>query len=146
MPGIKLARRITLAAVGGLLVLAGAVLMVLPGPGLLLVLAGVIVLAKEFPWAQRVYEPVERRALRSADASVATPWRTAASTAAGLALIVAGIMWIVLPWLPFGGVTTGSGVILSGVLLLALLGHSYRRLHRTTPAGEPGRAPSRSAE
>lgn len=39
---------------GSLLLLAGAAMLVLPGPGLLVMFAGVAVLAAEFPWAGRL--------------------------------------------------------------------------------------------
>ncbi|MBB2922355.1 PGPGW domain-containing protein [Cellulomonas cellasea] len=40
--------------VGSVLLLAGAAMLVLPGPGLLVMFAGVAVLAAEFPWAGRL--------------------------------------------------------------------------------------------
>ncbi|GEA86495.1 PGPGW domain-containing protein [Cellulomonas cellasea] len=61
--------------VGSVLLLAGAAMLVLPGPGLLVMFAGVAVLAAEFPWAgrlvvrirlvaTRVWVPVRRRLRR----------------------------------------------------------------------------------
>ena len=47
-------RRVVVAVVGGVLILVGIALLVLPGPGLLLIAAGVAVLALEFPWAERL--------------------------------------------------------------------------------------------
>lgn len=135
----RLARRTAIAVVGGLLVVVGAVLMVLPGPGLIVVLMGVVVLSQEFAWARRVYEPVRYRAVQAAESSVATKLRIAGSTTAGLALVAAGVLWIVEPRLPFGGVSTGSSVILSGLLLLALLVYSYRRIHHSPTSRLTGR-------
>jgi hypothetical protein len=117
------------AVVGALLVVAGGLLLVLPGPGLLLVLAGLIVLASEFPALRRYVEPVRKRAMQAAEASVSSPWRIAGSVAAGLALIAAGVVWGVRPSLPFGGWGTGVSLILSGLILLGLLVWSYRRTH-----------------
>lgn len=130
MRGNGLARRIALSVLGGALILLGLVLMVLPGPGLILVLGGVVLLAKEYPWAQRLYEPVQKRAMQAAEASVATPLRIVWSVAVGFVLIGLGVAWIVFTRLPFGDVSTGSSLILSGVLLLALLLYSYRRVRR----------------
>lgn len=47
--------RVPLVVVTGtVLLLAGAAMLVLPGPGLLVMFAGVAVLAAEFPWAGRL--------------------------------------------------------------------------------------------
>jgi hypothetical protein len=114
---------------GGVLVLVGIVLLVLPGPGLLLVLAGLLVLSNEFPAVDRYVDPVRDRALQAAEESVSSPLRITGSVLAGLALIGAGVLWGLVPTLPLGGWATGSSLILSGIVLLVLLGYSYR--HRT---------------
>jgi hypothetical protein len=48
------------AAVGGVLVLTGLVLMVLPGPGIPLLAAGLVVLATEFAWAESLLRRVKQ--------------------------------------------------------------------------------------
>jgi uncharacterized protein (TIGR02611 family) len=50
------AKRVAVAVIGGALVVAGLVLMVLPGPGLLVIALGFAVLATEFAWAHHVLE------------------------------------------------------------------------------------------
>src|ERR671921_2474021 len=60
-----LARKITFGVAGGLLVIVGVALLVLPGPGLLLVLGGLLVLANVFPAVKRFVHPVERRGMQS---------------------------------------------------------------------------------
>ncbi len=113
----------------GVVVLAvGVALLVLPGPGLLLVLGGLLILANQFPAVERYVDPVQDRALRAARESVSSPWRIAGSVLAGAALIAAGVVWWAVPDLPFGGWPTGSGLILSGVVLLGLLAYSHWRL------------------
>ena len=47
-------KRIAVTVIGVVLVLAGAVLLVVPGPGILVVLAGLAVLASEYDWAQDI--------------------------------------------------------------------------------------------
>lgn len=121
---LALARRVAVTVVGAALVTVGLVLLILPGPGLLLVLAGLVVLATEYPWARRCTEPVRRQATAAARASVASRLRIAWTAAVGLALIGAGAAWIAVPSLPLAGIATGSGLILSGVVLVALLIHS----------------------
>ena len=113
---------------GGLLVVVGAALLVLPGPGLLLVLSGLLVLANGFPAAQRFVEPVEKRAMQAAEESVSSPLRMVFSVGAGLVLMAAGVVWWVVPGLPLGGWPTGVSLILSGLILLGLLVVSYRRV------------------
>lgn len=115
-----------LIVAGFLLLLVGVALLVLPGPGLLLVLGGLALLANEFEWAHRLTEPVREKAWQAAVESVASGLRISGSVLAGLALIAAGVTWIAVPSLPFGGAATGSSLILSGVVLFALLGYTYR--------------------
>ncbi|GAA4847363.1 hypothetical protein GCM10023201_43930 [Actinomycetospora corticicola] len=132
-------RRIAVTIVGVALVVVGVVLLVLPGPGLLLVLAGLIVLANEYPWAQRYVAPVRRQAITAAQFSVASRLRIAWTAAVGLALVIGGIVWMTVPSLPFAGVGTGSSLILSGVILLGLLGYSVHRWGGRAATPEPSR-------
>ena len=57
------AKRVAALVGGGLLLVVGVALLVLPGPGLLLVLAGLIILANQFPRLDKYVGPVEKRAL-----------------------------------------------------------------------------------
>lgn len=122
--------RVGAGVVGGLLVLAGVALLVLPGPGLLLVLAGVLVLAQAFPAARRYVDPLRRRAFEAAGQSVATRARLVLSALTGVVLIVVGVLAGTVPRFPFGGWATGSSLIVSGLALLVLLAYSYARLRR----------------
>lgn len=122
------AKRIAALVAGGLVLLVGIALLVLPGPGLLLVLAGLLILANEFPAVEKYVDPVQDRAMKAAEDSVSSPLRIAGSVLAGLALIAAGAVWGLFPNLPLGGWPTGSSLMLSGVVLLALLVYSYRRV------------------
>ena len=121
---------------GGLLLVVGVALLVLPGPGLLLVLAGLLVLANGFPKAQKFVAPVEKRAMQAAEESVSSPLRMVFSIGTGVALMAAGVVWWVVPGLPLGGWPTGASLELSGLILLGLLVVSYRRVQAkktTTP-------------
>jgi len=129
-------KRGTIAIVGGLVVLIGIALLVLPGPGLLVVLAGLLILASEFPALERYVDPVRDRAMKAAEDSVSTPLRLAWSVLAGLGLIGAGIAWGLIPWLPFHGWSAGSSLILSGLILYALLIWSYRKVKARREAAE----------
>lgn len=123
-------RRATVAVGGSVVLLVGVALIVLPGPGLLLVLAGLLILATEFPSVEKHIDPVRDRAMKAAEDSVSSPLRIAGSVLCGLALVAAGVGWglRVYPWLPLAGWSTGSSLILSGIVLFALLGWSYRRV------------------
>lgn len=48
--------------VGTALLVAGAAMLVLPGPGIAVILLGLVVLSAEFKWAQRVLAWVRERA------------------------------------------------------------------------------------
>jgi membrane protein implicated in regulation of membrane protease activity len=124
----KQAKRILIVVAGGVLLVVGVLLLVLPGPGLLLVLAGLLLLASEFPALDRYVDPVRDRAMKAAEDSVSSPLRIAGSVLAGLALLAAGIVWGTVRSLPFSGWSTGSSLILSSVILFALLIWSYRRV------------------
>ncbi len=128
-------RRATFAVCGAVVLLVGVALLVLPGPGLLLVLAGLLILASEFPTLERYVDPVRDRAMKAAEDSVSSPLRIAGSVLAGLGLFAAGVLWgLGIPsWLPFAGWSTGSSLILSGVVLFALLWWSYRRVRSRRP-------------
>lgn len=129
-------KRVTIAIVGGIVVLIGIALLVLPGPGLLVVLAGLLILASEFPALERYVDPVRDRAMKAAEDSVSTPLRLAWSVVAGLGLIGAGIAWGLIPWLPFHGWSAGSSLILSGLILFALLIWSYRKVKARREAAQ----------
>jgi hypothetical protein len=137
------AKRVAALIGGGLVLLIGVTLLVLPGPGLLLVLAGLLILARQFPTVGRYVDPVEKRALAAMEESVASPLRIAGSVLAGLGLIAAGVIWGLDKRLWLGGWPTGSSLILSGVVLLALLLYSYRRVRaKRARAGSPDRGSS----
>ncbi len=127
----KQVKRATIAVGGAVVLLVGVALLVLPGPGLLLVLAGLVILASEFPALERHVDPVRDRAMKAAEDSVSSPLRIAGSVLVGLGLIAAGVVWglRLFPWLPFAGWSTGSSLILSGIVLFALLGWSYRKVN-----------------
>ena len=133
-PGVG--KRVACAVGGGLLLILGIVLLVLPGPGLLLVLGGLLILSHGFPAVERYVDPVQDRAMHAAEQSVSTPLRIAFSAGTGLVLIAAGVVWGLYPTLPLGGWATGTSLILSGIILLALLVVSYRRVQKERRTSE----------
>ncbi len=144
MSGSNPAKRVAALIGGGVVLLVGVALLVLPGPGLLLVLGGLLILANEFPAVEKYVEPVRSRAMKAAEESVSSPLRIAASVLGGLLLIAAGIVWGLNKQLWLGGWPTGSSLILSGVVLLVLLGFSYRRVRSQRAAPDRGNDLTRS--
>jgi tellurite resistance protein TerC len=49
-------RKVVIGVIGSTVVLIGAALIFLPGPGLIVILLGLGILASEFVWARRVIE------------------------------------------------------------------------------------------
>ncbi|MEV4556291.1 PGPGW domain-containing protein [Kitasatospora sp. NPDC049285] len=126
--------RVAFGVGGAVLIVAGVALLVLPGPGMLLLLAGMILFSRAVPAVARYVEPLRVRAMRGAEAGVSSPWRIAGTVLAGLALIGAGAAWALVPALPLAGWGTGLGLAVSGVILLALIGWSYRRVRAARAA------------
>ncbi|MGA8988589.1 PGPGW domain-containing protein [Aeromicrobium sp.] len=93
-------RRTGRKLLGWTLIPVGIVLMPLPGPGLLIVMSGVALLSRDYVWAQRLLDPLERRAIEAAKYGVATWPRIAASFLGGLWLFVLGIVWWASPEIP----------------------------------------------
>jgi uncharacterized protein (TIGR02611 family) len=61
------ARRVAVLVVGLFLLVAGLVMLVLPGPGVLVTMAGLAVLATEFDWARRLLARMRQHARRLSD-------------------------------------------------------------------------------
>jgi uncharacterized protein (TIGR02611 family) len=55
-------RRMVILIVGGVVLLAGVAMLVLPGPGILVIIAGLAILAKEFTWAERTLDKAKAQA------------------------------------------------------------------------------------
>ena len=60
-------RRIAVTISGGILVLGGLVMLILPGPGVLVIIAGLAVLATEYVWAERALNYTKRKAGETKD-------------------------------------------------------------------------------
>jgi uncharacterized protein (TIGR02611 family) len=62
-------KRIAVTVAGFVLLLAGIVMMVTPGPGILLIIAGLAVLATEYVWAERMLNLAKQKAVQAKDTS-----------------------------------------------------------------------------
>ncbi|MCE6996209.1 TIGR02611 family protein [Saccharothrix sp. S26] len=93
-PALNLTYRIGVGVVGGLVLVAGVLMIPYPGPGWLVVFAGLAILATEFEWAGRVL----RFAKRYYDAWVA--WLKRQNLLVkGLVLAATGLVVVATCWL-----------------------------------------------
>lgn len=124
---------------GWTLVAVGAAALVLPGPGLLLLVAGFALLATRYTWARNRLLPLKARAIRLAIKGVSSWPKIIGSVIGALGITALGVLWVVQPavpgwwpldarWWLFGGWGTGITLILSGVIALAMVAYSYRRI------------------
>jgi uncharacterized protein (TIGR02611 family) len=60
-------RRIAVTVIGALVLLAGLVLLVLPGPGWVLIFVGLSILGSEYVWAQRLLRIAKEQANNAKD-------------------------------------------------------------------------------
>jgi uncharacterized protein (TIGR02611 family) len=74
----------------------GAVLLVLPGPGLLLIVVGLAILATEYVWARRLVVRAKKEAKRVQDAAVASRLRTGGSLAFASGLVGLGFTMVIV--------------------------------------------------
>src|SRR5262245_19263006 len=61
-------KRVGITIAGVVLLILGAAMLVLPGPGLLVIIAGLAVLATEYVWAQRLLRIAREKATQAKDA------------------------------------------------------------------------------
>jgi uncharacterized protein (TIGR02611 family) len=60
-------KRVGITIAGFVVILAGAAMLVLPGPGLLVIIAGLAILATEYVWAQRLLRVAKEKATQAKD-------------------------------------------------------------------------------
>jgi uncharacterized protein (TIGR02611 family) len=98
--------RIGFAALGTLILLAGVVMLVTPGPAFVLIPIGLAMLALEFEWAERLLEKsLEQAQIAQEKAAQTTRTQRVLGALAGLAALAAGVGAILLwdiPLLPDG--------------------------------------------
>lgn len=63
---LRTAKRVSVALIGGTVLLAGIALLVLPGPAFLVIPAGLAILATEFAWARRWLKKARDAAMHAA--------------------------------------------------------------------------------
>ena len=117
---MHLLKRFAVTILGGGLLLLGAAMMVLPGPGILVIVAGLAVLATEYVWAQRMLKTARSQAEKVQEAAVASPVRTAGTVLFGVVLLGLGVAMVVARDvdLPFWSPVTGGILAVTALILL----------------------------
>jgi uncharacterized protein (TIGR02611 family) len=96
--------RIGFGLVGALILLAGLVMLVTPGPAFVLIPIGLAMLSMEFIWAERLLDKSLEQAARAQQKAAQTSrtQRVLAAIATALALAAAGlaVLWWDIPVLP----------------------------------------------
>lgn len=120
-------RRTGAEILGWLLVLVGIPLMPLPGPGTIVLVSGVALLSRQYVWAQRILDPLQRKAVEAARYGVATWPRVFLSFLGGVWLVLLGVLWWRSPEIPevdLPDVTLPAGLVsgafVTGVVLFTL--------------------------
>jgi uncharacterized protein (TIGR02611 family) len=84
-------KRIAVTIAGFAVLIAGGVMMVTPGPGVLVIVLGLAILATEWAWAERALDRAKRSGKVVLDQATASPTRIVLSVLMTLAGIAAGI-------------------------------------------------------
>jgi uncharacterized protein (TIGR02611 family) len=89
-------KRIAVTIAGFTVLLAGLIMMVTPGPGILGIIAGLAILATEYAWAEHMLDKAKQKAGQAAKVATASPLRVALAVAGTVAGIAAIVLWFVL--------------------------------------------------
>lgn len=134
---VRALRRAVVTVVGVTVLVAGLLMLVLPGPGLLAAAAGLAILSTEYDWARRHVTRVRRRATQVSQLAGASARNTAFSVVFGVGLLAAGTGSL---WEPervpvVSGVAIGIGLLVGGaaVVLGTIVGY---REHQRVLRGE----------
>ena len=84
-------KRIAVTIAGFAVLLAGGVMMVTPGPGVLVIVLGLAILATEWAWAERMLDKAKESGKVVLDQATASPTRIVFSVLLTLGGIAAGI-------------------------------------------------------
>ena len=90
-----IAIRLVRMTAGSILLLAGLSMLALPGPGWLTIAGGLLILSKDFVWAERALDQVRRRLPADEDGSVSTPV-VVLSIVVAVAAVALSLWWYLL--------------------------------------------------
>ena len=125
---MHLLKRFAVTIVGVALLVLGAAMMVLPGPGILVIVGGLALLATEYVWARKMLKTAQAQAEKVQEAAVASPVRTAGTLLFGVALLGLGLAMVFLRDvdLPFWSPVTGGILAVTAVILLTTTYLTFR--------------------
>ena len=123
-------RLVAVTVVGWLLLIAGVVALVLPGPGMLLCVLGLVVLAREYAWARRSLRWARAKSQESIARSASSRTATLASELGGLGLFVVGLAELVVG-LPLLGTISASLLVVSGLIVVGTTAWARRQYLRS---------------
>ena len=86
-------KRIAVTIVGFLVLLAGVIMIVTPGPGWLAIIAGLAILSTEWAWAERALDRAKQQAKRTLETATGSPLLIALSVTLTLAAIAGVLVW-----------------------------------------------------
>jgi len=137
-------KKVIVSVVGGVLIVAGLIMMPLPGPGIVLVVAGIGVLAAEYAWARRALHKTKDKAEEAQRQAVAdTPRTLLTFLCTGAGLVVGVLMFVVddvsWPFLDSWGDAvwrpwTGGVVIATSLVALGTAVHTLYKQRSDTAA------------
>jgi putative transmembrane protein PGPGW len=84
-------KRIAVTVIGFAALIAGGIMMVTPGPGVLVIVAGLAILATEWAWAERLLDKARESGKVVLDQATASPTRIVLSVILTLGGIAVGI-------------------------------------------------------
>ena len=124
-------KTVVAAVLGGLLLIAGVCLLVLPGPGFVLVAAGLAVLATRFDWARKPLDYAKDKAQQGVDEVGRKPWRAVLALVCALGLVALGVLALVGVDIPLINTLSAILLILSGLFLIGTIVYARRRAGAT---------------
>ncbi len=89
-------KRIAVTVVGFVVLIAGVIMMVTPGPGVIAIIAGLAILASEWAWAERALDRAKRSGKAALETATSSPFRIALSVLATLAGIAAVFVYFLV--------------------------------------------------
>ena len=89
-------KRIAVTVVGFVVLIAGAIMMVTPGPGIVVILAGLAILASEWAWAERALDKAKEGGKVVVEQATSSPLRIGLSVLLTLGGIALGIWFFFL--------------------------------------------------
>ncbi|MCM3884696.1 PGPGW domain-containing protein [Frankia sp. R82] len=133
----RLLRRIAVTVLGLAVLGVGIALLALPGPGFLVIALGFFILSLEYEWARSRFEQARSKAADLADQAAARPLYSVFTILFGLAMVAAGIVWIIDDALPASSPWSGGSIIFSGLVVLATMVVSLWQARQAREHGEP---------